>query len=99
MPSMAPLSSPGVWLPPSEPRVGRDWNRGVRGEPLLAIVAAADNAVPALRRGGRMIHAGAGTSPAIGEQDGGELPPTDGWPADRLVWRGLDPDARLISAK
>lgn len=46
-----------------------------------------------------MIHAGAGTSAAIGEQDGGELPPTDGWPADRLVWRGLDPDARLISAK
>jgi N-acetylmuramic acid 6-phosphate etherase len=45
-----------------------------------------DDAVPALRRGGRIIYAGAGTSGRIGVQDGTELPPTYDWPADRLVF-------------
>lgn len=57
----------------------------VRGS-LGAIAAAVDNAVPALRRGGRLIYAGAGTSGRIGVQDGAELPPTYDWPADRLVF-------------
>lgn len=53
---------------------------------LKAIAAAVDDAAPALQRGGRMIYAGAGTSGRIGVQDGSELLPTYGWPADRLVF-------------
>jgi N-acetylmuramic acid 6-phosphate etherase len=53
---------------------------------LPAIAAAVDAAVPALRRGGRIIYAGAGTSGRIGVQDGSELPPTYNWPADRVVF-------------
>src|SRR6185436_4168442 len=39
-----------------------------------------------LQRGGRLIYAGAGTFGRIGVQDGSELLPTYGWPADRLVF-------------
>ncbi len=53
---------------------------------LDAIAAAVDAAVPALQRGGRIVYAGAGTSGRIGVQDGTELPPTYGWPLDRLVF-------------
>src|SRR6185503_6587815 len=44
----------------------------VRGA-LKQIAAAVDDAVPALRRGGRVAYAGAGTSGRIGVQDGSEL--------------------------
>ena len=57
----------------------------VRGA-LDDIAAAVDAAVPALQRGGRLVYAGAGTSGRIGVQDGTELPPTYGWPAERLVF-------------
>ncbi|HEX2216787.1 MAG TPA: N-acetylmuramic acid 6-phosphate etherase [Xanthobacteraceae bacterium] len=57
----------------------------VRGA-LDAIAEAVDGAVPALRRGGRIVYVGAGTSGRIGVQDGTELPPTYDWPADRLVF-------------
>jgi N-acetylmuramic acid 6-phosphate etherase len=57
----------------------------VRGA-LDAIAAAVDAAVPALRRGGRIVYVGAGTSGRIGVQDGTELVPTYDWPADRLVF-------------
>jgi N-acetylmuramic acid 6-phosphate etherase len=57
----------------------------VRGA-LPAIAAAVDDAVPALRRGGRIVYVGAGTSGRIGVQDGSELPPTYDWPADRVVF-------------
>lgn len=57
----------------------------VRGT-LDAIAGAVDDAVPALRRGGRIAYVGAGTSGRIGVQDGTELPPTYGWPAERLVF-------------
>lgn len=53
---------------------------------LPAIAAAAEEAVLRLRRGGRLIYAGAGTSGRIGVQDGTELPPTFNWPDDRLVY-------------
>ncbi len=57
----------------------------VRG--VLPIIAAAvEDAVAALRRGGRLVYAGAGTSGRIGVQDGAELPPTFDWPRDRLVF-------------
>ena len=57
----------------------------VRGA-LNDIAAAVDDAVPALRRGGRIVYVGAGSSGRIGVQDGTELPPTYGWPADRIVY-------------
>ena len=57
----------------------------VRGA-LNAIAAAVEDAVPALRQGGRILYAGAGTSGRIGVQDGSELPPTFDWPADRVVF-------------
>src|SRR5215831_6525084 len=63
------------------------------GGALGAIAAAVEDAVPALRRGGRIVYAGAGTSGRIGVQDGVELTPTFDWPADRLVFAmagGLD---------
>lgn len=53
---------------------------------LEAIASAVDAAVPALRRGGRIVYVGAGTSGRIGVQDGSELPPTYGWPADRVIF-------------
>src|SRR5580704_16736481 len=57
----------------------------VRGA-LDAIAVAVDAAVPTLRRGGRIVYVGAGTSGRIGVQDGTELTPTYDWPADRLVF-------------
>ena len=57
----------------------------VRGA-LDAIAGAVDDAVTALRRGGRIVYVGAGTSGRIGVQDGTEPPPTYDWPADRLVF-------------
>jgi N-acetylmuramic acid 6-phosphate etherase len=53
---------------------------------LGAIAAAVDDAVLALKRGGRIVYAGAGTSGRIGLQDGTELLPTFDWPADRVVF-------------
>jgi N-acetylmuramic acid 6-phosphate etherase len=53
---------------------------------LGAIAAAVDDAVPALKRGGRIVYAGAGTSGRIAVQDGSELLPTFDWPADRVVF-------------
>src|SRR5436853_5261644 len=38
-----------------------------------------------LRKGGRLIYAGAGTSGRLAVQDGAELVPTFSWPQDRLV--------------
>ena len=53
---------------------------------LPDISDAADHAVPALQRGGRLVYVGAGTSGRIAVQDGAELPPTYNWPLDRLVF-------------
>jgi N-acetylmuramic acid 6-phosphate etherase len=64
----------------------------VRGA-LGAIASAVEDAVPALKRGGRIVYAGAGTSGRIGVQDGSELPPTFDWPTERVVFAmagGLD---------
>jgi N-acetylmuramic acid 6-phosphate etherase len=51
---------------------------------LPQIAAAADAAAERLRRGGRLIYCGAGTSGRIGVQDGAELPPTFDWPEQQL---------------
>ena len=53
---------------------------------LPAIAAAAEEAAERLRRGGRLVYAGAGTSGRIGVQDGAELPPTFDWPDDRVAF-------------
>jgi N-acetylmuramic acid 6-phosphate etherase len=53
---------------------------------LPAINAAVDDAVLALKRGGRLVYVGAGTSGRIAIQDGAELRPTYDWPSDRLVF-------------
>ena len=52
---------------------------------LPALAAAADAAVVRLEAGGRLVYVGAGTSGRLGVQDGAELMPTFGWPAERLV--------------
>jgi N-acetylmuramic acid 6-phosphate etherase len=53
---------------------------------LPAIDAAVDDAVSVLKRGGRLVYAGAGTSGRIAIQDGAELRPTYDWPDDRIVF-------------
>jgi N-acetylmuramic acid 6-phosphate etherase len=53
---------------------------------LPAINAAVDDAVAALKRGGRLVYVGAGTSGRIAVQDGAELRPTYDWPSDRIVF-------------
>lgn len=50
------------------------------------IARAADAAAEKLRRGGRLVYVGAGTSGRVAVQDGVELGPTFGWPEDRLVY-------------
>jgi N-acetylmuramic acid 6-phosphate etherase len=52
---------------------------------LPAIAAAAEAAAARLRGGGRLIYCGAGTSGRLAAQDGAELPPTFGWPDERIV--------------
>jgi N-acetylmuramic acid 6-phosphate etherase len=50
------------------------------------IADAVSAAVSRLKRGGRIILVGAGTSGRIAVQDGVELAPTYGWPMDRLTF-------------
>lgn len=50
-----------------------------------AIEAAAFAMEERLRRRGRLIYVGAGTSGRLAVQDGAELVPTFGWPEDRLL--------------
>jgi len=51
--------------------------------PALERAAAAMEA--RLKRGGRLVYAGAGTSGRLAVQDGAELMPTFSWPDDRLL--------------
>ncbi|WP_066591449.1 N-acetylmuramic acid 6-phosphate etherase [Sphingomonas pruni] len=51
-----------------------------------AIAAAAEAAAARMRKGGRLVYAGAGTSGRLAVQDGVELTPTYNWPSDRLVF-------------
>ncbi len=50
------------------------------------IAKAADDAAQRLKNGGRLVYVGAGTSGRVAVQDGVELGPTFGWPADRLAY-------------
>ena len=51
-----------------------------------AIAAAAEEAARRLKRLGRLVYVGAGTSGRIAVQDGVELFPTYNWPQERLVF-------------
>lgn len=51
-----------------------------------------------LEQGGRLVYAGAGTSGRLAIQDGAELAPTFGWPAERLVLLLAGGDAALLRA-
>jgi len=50
-----------------------------------ALTKAIDAAAERLRKGGRLIYMGAGTSGRIATQDGAELPPTFNWPYERAI--------------
>lgn len=65
---------------------------------LSAIAAAVDAATPRLKRGGRLIYAGAGTSARIGVQDGAELYPTFSWPRDRVAFAIAGGEGALLQA-
>ena len=49
------------------------------------IARAVDRAAPGIRRGGRLIYAGAGTSGRLGVLDSVELLPTFSWPNERAL--------------
>lgn len=68
------------------------------GPALAAIAAVVDAAVPLLRRGGRLIYAGAGTSARIGVQDGAELFPTFSWPRDKVAFAIAGGEGALLQA-
>jgi N-acetylmuramic acid 6-phosphate etherase len=53
---------------------------------LIALAAATTAAAGRLQHTGRLIYTGAGASGRLAVQDGVELHPTFGWPADRLVY-------------
>ena len=53
---------------------------------LPAIARAVEEAAVRLRRGGRIMYVGAGTSARIGVQDGAELLPTFNWPAGQVAF-------------
>lgn len=56
-------------------------------KPALDDIAhAADMAAKRLKKNGRLIYVGAGTSGRLAVQDGAELGPTFGWPAERVVF-------------
>lgn len=68
--------------------------RAARG----ALVQAAAAIEARLRQGGRLVYAGAGTSGRLAVQDGAELAPTFGWPAERLVVLLAGGEAALLRA-
>lgn len=65
---------------------------------IAAISAAVDAATPRLKRGGRLIYAGAGTSARIGVQDGAELYPTFSWPRDQVAFAIAGGEGALLQA-
>lgn len=65
---------------------------------IPAIAAAVDAAAPRLKRGGRLIYVGAGTSARIGVQDGAELFPTFSWPKDQVAFVIAGGEGALLQA-
>ncbi len=71
---------------------------GALGPALSAIAAAVEQAAPRLRRGGRIIYVGAGTSARIGVQDGAELLPTFNWPGEQVAFVIAGGEGALLRA-
>jgi N-acetylmuramic acid 6-phosphate etherase len=65
---------------------------------LPALGAAVEQAAIRLRRAGRLIYVGAGTSARIGVQDGAELLPTFNWPADKVAFVIAGGEGALLRA-
>lgn len=65
---------------------------------LPALAAAVEAAAERLRRGGRLVYCGAGTSARIGVQDGAELLPTFNWPARKVAFVIAGGEAALLRA-
>jgi N-acetylmuramic acid 6-phosphate etherase len=63
-----------------------------------ALEAAALAIETRLKDGGRLVYAGAGTSGRLAIQDGAELLPTFGWPADRTLLLLAGGDEALLRA-
>src|SRR5262245_42045191 len=63
-----------------------------------AIETAALGIEQRLRKQGRLIYAGAGTSGRLAVQDGAELMPTFSWPQDRLLLLLAGGDAAMTQA-
>jgi N-acetylmuramic acid 6-phosphate etherase len=63
---------------------------------LPALARAAEAATDRLRRGGRLVYAGAGASARLAVQDGVELYPTFGWPRARLRYLIAGGEAALV---
>ncbi|MBI1361555.1 MAG: N-acetylmuramic acid 6-phosphate etherase [Alphaproteobacteria bacterium] len=68
------------------------------GAALPSISLVVDRAVERLRRDGRIIYAGAGTSARIGVQDGAELLPTFNWPSERIAFAIAGGEGALLRA-
>lgn len=90
--NMSTKQIPSLSLAPDiDARVGEMLSGQVAAAQAAATLApqiadAVSAAVPRLKRGGRIILVGAGTSGRIAVQDGVELAPTYGWPMDRLAF-------------
>lgn len=64
----------------------------------VQLAQAVDQAADRLRRGGRLIYVGAGTSGRLGLQDSVELYPTFSWPRERAVALLAGGDAAITRA-
>ncbi len=67
-------------------------------EVLPAVTAATVSATDRLKRGGRLVYVGAGTSGRVAVQDGAELLPTFDWPRDRVVFAIAGGDGALVTS-
>jgi N-acetylmuramic acid 6-phosphate etherase len=69
---------------------------GAVRQALPALARAAEAAADRLKRGGRLVYAGAGASGRLAVQDGVELHPTFGWPRERLCYLIAGGEAALV---
>ena len=68
------------------------------GPELARIAEAAEASANRLLAGGRLIYAGAGTSGRIAVQDGVELGPTFGWPAEQVAYSLAGGESALLKS-
>ncbi len=68
------------------------------GPELAGIAEAAEESANRLLAGGRLMYAGAGTSGRIAVQDGVELGPTFGWPAEQVAYALAGGESALLKS-